>query len=350
MNEDYYEILGVSRDASPDDIKKAYKKLAKKYHPDLNQGNKEYEEKFKKINEAYKTLSDSKKRAQYDRFGTTDNSQAGFDYSGFDFDENPFEDLFENFFGESGFFGGRRRKQQQRQNLEVVVEITLEEAAKGTTRTLEVQTYVQCDQCGGTGAKSPEDIQTCDVCHGTGYVNINRSIGGFGMFRTRQPCPKCGGTGKIIKRKCDKCHGTGKVKERVTFEVEIPAGVDNGDVIRQRNSNRDPNIPILYVHVKVLPHKIFERHNNDIIYEAKVPFTIAALGGRIEVPTLDGNASLKIPAGIESESILKMRGKGILDSRTRIKGDEYIKVKIIVPKRLSREQRRLLEKFDDTIN
>ncbi len=340
MSEDYYEILGVSRDASLDEIKRAYKKLAKKYHPDLNQGNKEYEEKFKKINEAYKVLSDSKLREQYDRFGTTDSSHAGFDFS--DFSDDFFSDIFEDFFS-GGFFGRRRRKEKQ--EIEVEIAITLEEAAKGTKKTIEIPTYVTCDRCNGSGAYSSEDIETCPICNGSGYVNIRRSLGGFGIFTTRQTCYKCNGTGKIIKRKCPKCHGTGKVKENVTHTIEIPAGVETGDVIR--NSGKEQ---IIYVHIKVLPHRFLKRDNLNLIYEAEIPFTLAALGGTIEVPTLEGYASLKIPAGIESDAMLRMKGKGILDSRTGRKGDELIRIKITVPKHLTKKQKQLLEELHKTIN
>ncbi len=341
MSEDYYEILGVSRDASLDEIKRAYKKLAKKYHPDLNQGNKEYEEKFKKINEAYKVLSDSKLREQYDRFGSTDSSHTGFDFSGFT--DDFFSDIFEDFFG-SGFFGGRRRR-KEKQEIEVEVAITLEEAARGTEKTIQIPTYVTCDRCNGTGAYSSEDIETCPVCNGSGYINIRRSLGGFGIFTTRQTCHKCKGTGKIIKRKCPKCHGSGKVKENVTYTIEIPAGVETGDIIRSSGKEQ-----IIYVHIKVLPHRFLKRDNLNLIYEAEIPFTLAALGGTIEVPTLDGYASLRIPPGIESDAMLKMRGKGILDSRTGRKGDELIKIKITVPRRLTKKQKQLLEELHKTIS
>ena len=338
MSEDYYEILGVSRDASLDEIKHAYKKLAKKYHPDLHQGNKEYEEKFKKINEAYKVLSDAKLREQYDRFGTTDSSQAGFDFSGFG--DDFFSDIFENFFG--GSFFGRKRKRKE--EIEVEIAITLKEAARGTEKTISIPSYVVCDRCNGTGAYSPEDIETCPLCHGSGVIHVKRSLG-FGMFTTTQTCYKCNGTGKIIKKKCPKCHGTGKIRENIEYVVEIPSGIDNGDVIRKVGKEQ-----IIYIHVRVLPHPSLRREGLDLIYEAEIPFTTAALGGKVEVPTLEGNASVKIPGGIEPDAILRMKGKGVFDSRTRRRGDELIIVKITVPKRLTRKQREMLEELHKTIN
>jgi molecular chaperone DnaJ len=343
MSDNYYEILGVKKDASLEDIKKAYKNLAKKFHPDLNQGNKEYEEKFKKINEAYKVLSDSKTRDQYDRFGKADGSQQGFDFSGFNFgNEDVFGDIFENFFG-GDIFGGRRRQRPRQRNIEVAVEVTLEEAAKGSRREIEIPTVLVCDECKGSGAQSHEDILNCDSCQGTGYINSTRRMGGFGIFTTRSNCPRCNGTGRIIKRKCKKCHGDGKIKENITYEIEIPSGIDDGDVIRQRNQGDDK--PLLFVHVQVKPHRIFKRQGDDLIYETKIPFTIAALGGEIEVPTIDGDAELKIPSGIEPDSIIKMNGKGIRNARTGNKGSQYVRVVIEVPKTLNKQQRKLLEEF-----
>jgi molecular chaperone DnaJ len=347
MSDNFYEVLGVNQEASTDDIKKAYKKLAKKYHPDLNQGNKEYEEKFKTINEAYRVLSDSKLKQNYDRFGSAEGSQAGFDQSGFG-QGDMFNDIFESFFGGGGssFFRGGRRSRKRTPTFEVEIGITFEEAAKGTSRTINIPTIVKCDKCNGTGAESDDDIETCPDCQGHGFVNTTRNMGPFGNISQRVECRRCHGKGKIIKKKCKKCHGEGSLKTEVPVEVEIPSGIDNGDRLRLRNvvSTDDYNADLI-AHIRVHPHKIFKRERNNIIIEIDVPFNIAALGGKIEVPTLDGDADLKIPTGLEPNSILKMRGKGIKDARTGYLGDLLVITSISVPKKLSRKQKKILEDF-----
>jgi molecular chaperone DnaJ len=353
---DYYDILGVPRNASKEEIKRAYKRLAKKHHPDLN-NDPGAEEKFKEINEAASVLGDDRKRAQYDRFGTTAEGfgagAGGFDFRdfssfadfGFDFGE-----IFDRFF--SGFGGlreeGYRRRPSRGADLRFDLEITLEEAATETKKTIIIPRLEVCSKCRGSGAESKSDIITCNECHGTGYAKKTRRMP-FGVFTTATTCGKCRGQGKYIKKNCPLCDGEGRVEKTRKIEVNIPAGVDTGSRLRIAGEGevgeRGAKAGDLYVVIRVRPHKTFERDGNDIYTEVNVPFVTAALGGEVEVPTLIGKAKLNIPAGTQSNTLFRMRGKGIPDLETGKAGDENIKVVIEVPKKLTKRQKELLKEF-----
>lgn len=356
MSKDYYKILGVSKDAPKEEIKKAYKKLAKKYHPDLNKA-KDAADKFKEINEAAAVLGDSQKRQQYDQFGTADFSGQGFDFSnfagrGFDFG-SIFDELFAGFGGQ-GFdiFSGRRRGPRRGRDILYDIEITLEEAATGTKKKVEIDSYIECNKCHGSGARKKSDIVACSDCNGSGMVRHARRTP-FGMFATQSTCSKCRGCGEFIENPCSACDGNGRVEKEVNFEVKIPAGVDNGTRLRVEEkgeagekgaSNGD-----LYVNIHVKKHKYFERQGNDIIVHVPIPFATAALGGQVEVPTLKGKATIKIPAGIQGGKTFRLREKGIPDLHGYGTGDESIVVQIDVPKKLSKKQKELLKEFGGSV-
>ncbi|MBW2978716.1 molecular chaperone DnaJ [Candidatus Woesearchaeota archaeon] len=356
MTKDYYEILGVSKEASSEDIKKAYKKLAKKYHPDLNKSSGAAD-KFKEISEAAAVLGDPQKRQQYDQYGKADFGPGGFDFrnfsGGFDFG-SIFEELFAGFGGQ-GFdiFGGnRRRGPKTGRDILYDIEISLEEAALGTKKKIEIDTYVECPACRGTGARKKSDITICPECNGTGTVRHARRTP-FGMFATQSTCSKCRGSGEFIQNPCSKCHGKGRIEKEIEFEVKIPAGADNGTRLRVEEkgeagekgaSNGD-----LYLNIHVKKHKYFERQGNNINVEVPVPFATAALGGEIEVPTIKGKATIKIPAGTQGGKIFRLREKGIPDLHGYGAGDENIMVQIQVPKKLNKKQRELLKEFDITV-
>lgn len=358
MTKDYYDILGVSKDASKEEIRKAYKKLAKKYHPDINK-EEGAAEKFKEINEAASVLGDDQKRSQYDRVGpegmkgTGDFS--GFDYSDFMRDSFDFGDIFDQFFGGGGGFfggGGRARHGPQRgSDLRFDMEISLEEAAKGMSRTILVPKLETCDRCNGLGAESEADIRACDECHGTGQVRTTRRTP-FGIFQTASPCRTCGGTGKIVKDPCKKCDGEGRVRQEKKIKVRVPAGVADGMRLRISGEGeageRGAPSGDLYVVIHVRPHEYFERDGNDLYIEVPVSFPQAALGDEIEVPTLEGKATLKIPAGTQTGTVFRMKGKGITNLHGYGKGNQNVKVYVEVPKRLTKRQKELLKEFDDS--
>lgn len=356
MTKDYYSTLGVSKDASQEEIKKAYKKLAKKYHPDLNKS-PDASEKFKEINEAATVLGDSRKREQYDQFGTADFAQfggQGFDFSqfgrgfGFDFGKI-FDEIFTGFGGQ-GFdiFGSRKRGPSRGRDMLYDIEVTLEEAASGTKKQVEIDSYIECRKCHGTGAERKADIITCTECNGTGMTRHTRRTP-FGMFATQTTCSKCQGTGEFIETPCSECDGEGRLEKEIRFEVKIPVGVDTGTRLRVQGkgeagekgaSNGD-----LYVDICVKKHEHFERHGNDIYVNAQVPFATAALGGEIEVPMLDGKKSIKIPAGTQGGKTFRMKGKGLPDLHDHEIGDLNVIVQIDVPKKLSSRQKELLKEF-----
>ncbi len=347
-NKDYYAILGVSKTASQDEIKKAYRTLAKKYHPDINK-EPGAEEKFKEINEAYETLSDEQKRAQYDRFGSAGpqgfGSAGGF--GGFSGGFGGFEDIFNSFFG-----GGRTRQTNQArqgEDLEKQMNITFEEAVYGTTKKIRVSVDEPCTACGGSGAYSKNDIHTCPDCHGTGYI-LRRQQTIFGMTQTQSVCPRCHGTGKEITKKCDVCNGTGHVRKVKDIELKIPEGIQSGMSLRLEGcggagQNGGPNGD-LYITINVLPHKTFKRENNDIYLEVPISFTQAALGDQIEVPTLWEAEKVKIPAGTQSGTVFKIRGKGVKNPKGIGRGDQYVTVKVITPTNLSKEEIELFKSLD----
>ncbi|MBD3319122.1 molecular chaperone DnaJ [Candidatus Woesearchaeota archaeon] len=345
MSKDYYKILGVEKNASHDDIKKAYKKLAKKYHPDINK-EPEAAEKFKEINEAAAVLGDVKKREQYDRFGTSEYAQGkGFDFSGFDFSGLNFDDIFDSFF--SGFgFGGRRRQSRGR-DLEYELEVDLEDAVFGKKEHISFKTQVACEDCSGTGSESGS-LETCSTCAGRGRVNRTQRTP-FGIIQTQTACPDCRGQGKTIADPCMTCSGQGRHTETIELDVNIPPGVDSGSRLRVpgRGEAGAQGAPTgdLYITVYVREHKTFIRDGNDLYIEAPLDFVTAALGGEIEVPTIEGKATLKIPAGTQSETVFRMKDKGVpWLNRTR-RGDQKVRVSIVVPKKLSKKQKQLLQDF-----
>ncbi|MFI3256404.1 MAG: molecular chaperone DnaJ [Psittacicella sp.] len=346
--QDYYEVLGVSKQATEREIKKAYKSLAMKYHPDRNQGDKEAEAKFKEINEAYSVLSDSDKKAKYDQYGHQafeNGGQGGFG-SGFEdifsqFSGGGFGDIFGDIFG-----GGRSRRGPQRgDDLEYHMELTLEEAAFGTSKDISITTSVQCEECSGTGAEKGSKVTTCDTCHGHGSVRMQQ-----GPFVTERECPTCGGSGKKIEKKCRKCRGQGKYNKPKTLSVKIPAGVDNGNHMRLSGEGAAgekgaPNGD-LYISLSIKAHSIFKRDGLNLYCEIPISFATAALGGKIEAPTLEGPIDLTIPAGIQSGALLKAAKKGIkAKSHT---GDLLCRVIVETPVKLSKEQKELFAKLQDS--
>lgn len=352
---DYYQILGVSKGATRDEIKKAYKNLAKKYHPDLNKSS-DATEKFKEINEAAAVLADEKKREQYDRYGSADFNGQGFDFSGFDFGnfsgaEFDFDDLFESFLG-GGLFGGRRRGKKvfRGADLQSGMEITLEDAATGATKTIAITKMEQCTKCDGTGAKFKSSVKTCPECHGSGVVQQTQKTF-FGVFQTTTSCRKCYGEGQVIKDLCDVCDGTGRLRKTKNIPVKIPPGVDNGTRLRLSGEGeagvKGGPSGDLYILIRIMQHKIFERQGDDIYLELPVSFATAVLGGEIEVPTLKGKATLKIPSGTQSNTIFRMKEKGIPNLRGYGIGSQNVHVIIDVPKKVSKKQKQLLEEFDE---
>ncbi len=348
---DYYEILGVARNASTDDIRRAYKKLAKQYHPDLNKS-PDSAEKFKEINEAASVLADDKKRANYDRFGTAAEghgaSEGGFDFRdtnfsdfGFDFDE-----IFNRFFRGGGF---QRRRPGRGSDLRYDLEITLEEAAKGVKKSIAIEKMHVCPECEGSGAKENADIRTCDTCHGTGFQRQTRQMP-FGVFTTSSTCSRCGGQGSVIKNPCRKCHGSGRIEKEKKLEVEIPAGIEDDMRLRIAGEGEagEKGAPPgdLYIFLNIKPHRIFERDGPDLNIEVPITFAQAALGAEIEVPTLAGKAKLKIPEGTQPGTVLRMKGKGMPDLQRGIVGNQNVKIIIEVPQKLSSRQKKLLEEFE----
>jgi len=356
MSKDYYKILGVEKTATKEEIKKAYKQLAKKYHPDLNK-EEGAAERFKEINEAAAVLADDEKRRQYDQFGTTAESFGGFGGAGFNFEDImsqfgfDFDSIFDSFFGGGlgGLFGRRRQRARRGADIRHDVEITLEEAAKGTTRTLNIPVFMQCSKCDGSGANSAGDIVDCPDCNGSGFVRRTQRTP-FGIFSTQSGCRKCNGEGRYIKKKCPACKGNGRVEQSKKIDLKIPAGAETGTNLRITNAgqagSRGAEPGDLYVIVHVKKHKLFEREGDDLHINVPVSFVTAALGGKIEVPTLDGNASLKIPAGTQPGTVFRMKGKGIPYLHGSGRGDEFVAVDVAVPKKLSKTQKDLLKRFE----
>nr|WP_314342133.1 molecular chaperone DnaJ [Simonsiella muelleri] len=354
MSKDLYQILGVPKSASDDDIKKAYRKLAMKYHPDRNPDNKEAEEKFKEVQNAYAILSDAQKRATYDQFGNAafenNGAGAGGGFGGFggfggsqSFD---FGDIFSQMFGGGG---SARQQNFQGADLQYSVEISLEEAATGIRKQITVPTYDECDVCHGSGAKPGSSATTCSTCHGTGTVHVRQAI-----FQIQQTCPTCHGTGKEIKDPCTKCHGEGRVATTKTVEVNIPAGIDNGQRIRLSGEGepgmRGAPAGDLYIHVSVKPHKVFHRDPEaptDLHCELPISFPTAALGGEVEVPTLDGKVKLSVPTGTQNGKRLRIKGKGMKSVRSSLVGDLYCHVVVETPVNLTERQKELLQEFEN---
>ncbi len=357
---DYYDILGVSRNASEDDIKRAYRRLAHQYHPDKAGGD---EKKFKEVSEAYAVLSDREKRAQYDRFGRVFEGVSASGQEGGGFQGVRFEDLFRGFgfdFTEQGFgdlfsevFGGRRTRagRARGEDIGVDVEVSFAEAAFGTTRELELRKYVICSRCHGSGAEPGAGMKTCPTCHGTGEISRTQRAF-FGTFTERHMCAACRGEGKVPEKHCAQCRGEGRVREIQKLRITIPAGIEDGGLIRIAGHGEAPErggVPgDLYASVHVRPHPMFRREGNDIHMRAEISFVEAALGGTIEVPTLEGKTMrLEIPAGIESGKIIRLSHQGIPSARGR--GDMLIEVQVKTPKRLSKKAKQLLKELADEL-
>ena len=355
---DYYEVLGVQKGAGDDEIKKAYRKLAKANHPDLHPDDKEAEARFKEINEAYEVLSDSEKKARYDQFGFAgvDPSYGGGGYGGgFDgsFDFGDLGDIFGSFFGGGFGGGGRARSGPQRgESLRTRLTITFEEAAFGCEKEVSIDRVEQCETCKGTGAAPGTSPETCPACGGSGQVQQRRQTP-MGVFATTGPCPRCGGTGKIIASPCKDCGGSGQVRRRKTLKVTIPAGIDNGQIISLRGQgsagkNGGPAGDLQIV-ITVQPHQLFRRDGADVYCNAPITFTQAVLGGEMEIPTIDGKVKYDIPEGTQTGSTFRLKGKGIPNVNGRGRGDQFVTVYIETPRNLNREQKEALKKFSSTL-
>jgi molecular chaperone DnaJ len=347
---DYYRVLGVSPDAPAEDIKKAYRQMALKYHPDRNPGSREAEEKFKEAAEAYSVLGDAEKRSVYDRFGAAGLRGQGF--SGFDSSVfGDFEDILGNFFGFNlgDLFGGRSRgrggsRRSRGHDLAVEIEIGLEEAAAGLEREIKLARAETCRACGGSKRKAGTRPASCPTCGGRGQVRYQQ-----GFFTMARTCPRCEGAGEINPSPCEACQGKGQTREKRTLKVRIPAGVDDGSRLRLAGEGEagDEGMPAgdLYVVTRVRKHPFFERDGNDLACEVAISFTQAALGARIEIPTLDGPEILKVPAGTQPGEIVRIKGQGVADVSGRRRGDLFVKVQVKTPENLSKEQKALLAKL-----
>ena len=345
---DYYEVLGLKKEATPEEIKKAYRKLALKYHPDRNSSDSNAEDKFKEINEAYQVLSNPEKKAKYDQFGSAE-GMGGFGFQGGGFsDFGDFGDIFESFFGTRTQRGQRGNRSQRGANLRYNLEISFEDAAFGKETKIEVPSWETCPICKGSGAKPGTSPQTCPDCHGTGEIRSKQNTM-FGQFVNVKTCPRCAGEGKIIKEACTKCRGTGKIKKNRIIKVKIIAGVDTGHKLRISGmgepGERGGPSGDLYIVLYVKPHKIFKRTGIDISCSHSISFVKAALGGITTVPTLEEKAKLKIPAGTQSNSVFRFRGKGIYKIGTQQRGNQYIKIKVEVPKKINEKQKNILLEY-----
>ncbi len=348
---DYYEVLGVSKSSQPDEIKKAYRRLAKQYHPDINPDNKEAEAKFKEVNEAYSVLSDEQKRNQYDRFGHDAFSGAGGSgFSGFDgFGFGGLDDLFESFMG--GGFGRSRSKKtgpQRGNDLQYAVEITFEEAAFGVSKDISISRLQNCTVCSGTGAKPGTTVENCKQCQGTGQVKYAQSTP-FGQFVNVKTCDVCRGEGKIVTHPCESCHGKGRVSKNSRISFNIPAGIDEGQTISLKGEG-EPGLRggpsgDLYVTIHIRPHALFKREGYDVVCDIPISFTQATLGAEIDIPTIDGIIKHTIPEGTQTATVFKLKGKGIKHLRNNSRGDQYIRVNVEVPTKLSQKQKELLRQF-----
>ncbi|HBI64240.1 MAG TPA: molecular chaperone DnaJ [Clostridiales bacterium] len=356
---DYYEVLGVSKGATDDEIKKAYRKLAKKYHPDLNKNNPQAAEKFKEAGEAYEILSDKDKRARYDQFGFAGvdpnyaAGQGGFSGGFGGFEDVDLGDIFGSFFG--GGFGGARQNRanapRQGESIRRSVVLSFEEAAFGCEKEITIDRVEKCTECGGTGAQKGYAPETCSTCHGTGTVQQTQRTP-FGSFSSSSPCPNCRGTGKIIKKPCKKCRGTGTERRSRKLKVSIPAGIDDGQSVALRGQggagiNGGPAGDVI-VTVSIRPHPLFQRDGYDVWCEVPISYAQACLGDKLIVPTIDGKVEYTMPSGTQPGTVFRMRGKGIQSVGGRGRGDQYVKVTLEVPKNLNDKQKDLLRQLEDS--
>ncbi len=356
---DYYEVLGIKKGASEDEIKKAYKKLARKYHPDMNPGDKEAEEKFKEVNEANEVLSDPEKKARYDQFGFAGvdpnyGAGAGGGAYGGGFDFGDLGDIFGSFFG-GGFGGGQRRNPnapQRGESIRASVSVSFTEAAFGCEKSVTLERSEQCPTCKGNGCAPGTTPEICPDCHGTGTVQTRRQTP-MGVFASNGPCRKCGGTGRLIHQPCPDCRGTGAVRKRKTIKINIPAGIDHGQTISLRGQgnagkNGGPAGDLL-ITVMVQPHELFRRDGVDVFCEAPITFAQAVLGAELEIPTIDGKVKYSIPEGTQTGTVFRLKGKGIPVLNGRGRGDQYVTVTIETPRNLNKEQKEALRRFSETL-
>ena len=353
---DYYDVLGVDKSADATAIKKAYRKLAMKYHPDKNPGDKEAEEKFKEINEAYEVLSDETKRRNYDQFGHEGvNGQGfggagGFGGQGFGGFDDIFGDIFGDMFG-GGFSGGsrqRRRGPERGADIKQRVNISFEEAAFGKKVQVKINRSEECDACHGSGAKPGTSKNTCPTCHGSGQVqSVQRTP--FGNIASTRTCSTCNGEGEVIDSPCSKCHGKGSIRKTKTIEVDIPAGIDNGQMIKLGGQGelgtRGGPRGDLYIEVNVQSHPLFTRDGYDVYLEMPITFAQATLGDKIQVPTLDGKVEYEVPEGTQTGTVFRLKGKGIPKLKSNVRGDQYVKVTVEIPKKLNEKQKELVREF-----
>jgi len=348
----FYEVLGIEKGATEDEIKKAFRKLAIKYHPDKNQGDKESEEKFKEINEAYQVLTDPQKKSQYDQYGTADfnGGDMGGNSGGFDFsDLGGFGDIFDSFFGGGGGGGGRRRGGPEKgADLESTLNLTFEEAVFGVEKEISINRSESCSTCNGSGAKVGTSPRTCDKCGGVGQVKVQRNTP-LGSFVSMSTCDKCGGKGKIIADPCNVCHGSGKQRKNKRIKVNIPAGVDTGNVMPMRGqgeagSSGGPSGD-LYVNIRVVNHSIFKRKGFDIYIDQHISFSMATLGVELKVPTVDGDVKYVLPEGTQPGAIFRLKTKGVPHVNSHGRGDQYVNIIVDVPRNLNEKQKSALKLF-----
>ncbi len=361
---DYYEILGVERNASKDDLKKAYRKLAMQYHPDRNPNNKEAEEKFKEAAEAYEVLSDDEKKARYDRFGHEGMRSGGYSSPGFNDINDIFSHFSDIFSGGSifdDFFGGNTRGRGQRRrsagvpgsDLRVTLKLTLEEVAKGAIKKIKIKKHVKCEQCNGSGAESGTSTKTCPVCQGSGEVKtVSRSV--FGQFVNITTCSNCNGEGSVVDKPCRKCAGDGRINEEVTVKINVPAGVHEGSYMTMRGEGNTgkrggPSGDIIVIFQEI-SHEFFKREEDDIIYDLFISYPEAVLGADVDVPTLNGKARLKIDAGTPSGKLLRMRDKGIKHLNSSGYGDQIVRVNIDIPRKVNSKEKEMLKELSEMPN
>lgn len=350
---DYYEVLGISRNASEDDIKKAYRRLAREHHPDMNPGNNEAEAKFKEASEAYEVLSDAQTRARYDQFGHAGTQNGGFGGAGgFGGHGAGFEDIFDMFFG--GGYGGQgaRRGPQRGADLRLDLEITLEEAAFGAEKEIELPKLQTCSECDGSGAAPGTFPSSCKVCQGSGQVKVTQKTV-LGHFQTIKPCQNCRGTGKVVETPCDGCYGQGRVRSNKKIAITIPVGVDTGARLRvagegETGTNGGPEGD-LYVFIHIKQHKIFERHGDDIWCDHSISVVQAMLGDEVTVPTLDGDVKFKIPPGTQGGTSFRLKNKGVGRLRGYGRGDQHVRISVVVPTNLNEKQKDLIKEFAGTL-